>query len=88
MWNPSTCDSECKKAWKIDKYLNIKNCSCEKRLIDKLIVECEDEILNTTKTLLNDIKVACAKKICLFRIISLVIMCLLLLVVIFVSCYT
>ena len=29
MWNPSTCDWECDKACKIDKYLDIKNCSCD-----------------------------------------------------------
>ena len=25
--NPSTCNFECNKAWKIDHYLDIKNCS-------------------------------------------------------------
>ena len=25
MWNPSTCDCECSKAWEIDEYLNTKN---------------------------------------------------------------
>ena len=32
-----------------------------KRLIDKLVLECKDEILNTTKTSLGDEKVACTK---------------------------
>ena len=50
MWNPSTHDCDCNKASKIDEYLGIKNCSREKRLICKLILECEDEILNTTET--------------------------------------
>ena len=27
--------------------LDIKNCSCKKRLIGKLLLECKDEILNT-----------------------------------------
>ena len=31
------CDCECNKVCKIDKYLDIKNYSCEKRLIDKLV---------------------------------------------------
>ena len=61
MRNPSTCDCKCNKACKIDEYLYIKNCSSEKRLIGKLVLECEDEILNTTGTLLNDKKVACPK---------------------------
>ena len=32
-----------------------------KRLIDKSVLECEDEILNTTKSSLGDEKVACTK---------------------------
>ena len=35
MLNSSKCDCECNKAYKIDEYLNIKNCSCEKRLYGK-----------------------------------------------------
>ena len=62
MWNPSACDWECNKACKIDEYLDVKNCSCEKRLIGKFVLECEDEILNTTKTLLNDKKSNIYKK--------------------------
>ena len=50
MWNPRTCDCECNKACKIDEYLNIKNCLCKKRLIGKLVLECENKILNTTET--------------------------------------
>ena len=33
MWNTSTYICECNKACKIDGYLDIKNCSCEKLLI-------------------------------------------------------
>ena len=62
MLNPSACDWECNKACKIDEYLDVKNCSCEKRLIGKFVLECEDEILNTTKTLLNDKKSNICKK--------------------------
>ena len=40
-WNLSTCDCECNKACKIDEYLDNKNCLCEKRLIGKLVLECE-----------------------------------------------
>ena len=68
------------------KKLKIKNCFCEKRLIGKLVLECEDEILNTNETILNDNKVAYAKKDCSLHTTSLVIICLLLLVVICVSC--
>ena len=35
--NPSMRDFECKKACKIDEYLDIENYSCEKRLFDKSV---------------------------------------------------
>ena len=54
IWNPSTCDCECNKACNINDYLDINNCSCEKRLIGKLDLACEDEILNTTETSLDE----------------------------------
>ena len=56
MCNPSTCDCECNRACKIDKYLDIKNCSCEKLIIGKSVIECEDEVLNTTETSIGDKK--------------------------------
>ena len=34
---------------KIYEYLDTKNCSCEKCLVSKLVLECEDEMLNTTQ---------------------------------------
>ena len=32
MWNHSKCNCEINKACKIDEYLDIKNCFCEKQL--------------------------------------------------------
>ena len=61
MWNSSTCDCEFNEACKIDQYFNIKSCSCEKRLIGKLILEREGEILNATENSLDDKKVICKK---------------------------
>ena len=63
------------KACKINEYLGIKICSCEKRLFGKLILAC----------LLNDKKVICKKINCLIQTISLVIICPLLVAVICVS---
>ena len=80
------CDCGCDKAFKIDEYLDIINCSCKKRLFGKLVLACEDEILNTTETSLNDKKVTCVKNNYLFYMISWVIICLLF-VVISISCY-
>ena len=49
LYDGSSCkdDCECNKA--CEKHLDIKKCSCEKLLIGKLVLECEAEILNTTK---------------------------------------
>ena len=47
---------------------NIKNCSCEKRLIGKLVLGCEDKILNTTKTSPYDKRVTCEKGIVLIAL--------------------
>ena len=66
MWNPSTCNCECNKASKIDEYLNTKNVSREKHLFGKLVLACEDEILNTTEKSLADKKVTFKKNVALF----------------------
>ena len=39
-----TRDCKCKKACKIDKYLDIKMFSYKKRLLDKSTLACGDEI--------------------------------------------
>ena len=75
MWNPSTCDFKCNKASIIDVFLDIQSCSCEKCLIDKLVLACEDEILNTTETSLSDKKLLCGKNNCLIHTISVIIIC-------------
>ena len=75
MQNPSACDCECNKTCNLDEYIDIKNGSCKNRLFEKLVLECEDQILNTSGTILNDKKVACAKSSCLIYTISLIIIC-------------
>ena len=62
MQNLSICDCECNKACKIDEYLDSKNCSCKKHLIGKLVLGCEEEILNTTETFPDDKKEKSEKK--------------------------
>ena len=85
MWNPSKCVYyECNKAHKIDEYSNVKYRSCKKHC--KLVLACEDEILNTTETSLDNKTVTCEKN-SLIHTISLVIIYLLLLLVISVSFY-
>ena len=87
MWNPSTRDCAINQACKIDKYLDIKNCSCEKLLIGKSVIQCEDEVLNITETSIGDKKKNMQKKNCLPHRISLLIIRLLLLIVVSFGCY-
>ena len=56
MWQLSSCGCKCNKTCKIDDYLDIKNCSCKKFLIGKLVLERADEILETTETSFDDKK--------------------------------
>ena len=62
MWNHGTCDCECNKACKIDKCFNIKVCPCEECLTGILVLACEDEILSTTETSLDNQKSTYEKK--------------------------
>ena len=77
MQNPGTCDCDCNKGCKIGEYVDIKNCSLEKCLFFKLVLACEDDILNTTKTSLDDKIVTRGKYYCLIHTISLVVIWLL-----------
>ena len=56
------CHCECNKACKIDGYLDIKNCLRKKRLIGKLLLSCEGEILNTTEASSDYRKFTCDEK--------------------------
>ena len=44
IWNPSDCDCEFDKPCDIGEYLDYSNCKCRKRLIDKLVEECTENI--------------------------------------------
>ena len=57
----------------------------QKRLFGKLVLACEDEIFNTTKTSVNNKKVS--QNNGLIHTISLAIILLLSLLVVFVNCY-
>ena len=43
-WNPSNCECECDKSCDVGEYLDYENCKCTKRLVDKLVEECSDNI--------------------------------------------
>ena len=44
IWNPSNCKCECDKSCDVGEYLDYANCKCRKRIIDKLIEECSENI--------------------------------------------
>ena len=44
IWNPSNCECECDKSCDAGEHLDYKNCKCRKRLIDKLVEECSENI--------------------------------------------
>ena len=43
-WNPSNCECECDKSCDVGEYLDYENCKCRKRLVDKLVEECNENI--------------------------------------------
>ena len=44
IWNPSNCECECDKSCDVGEFLDYVNCKCTKRLIDKLVKECSENI--------------------------------------------
>ena len=44
IWNPSNCECECDKSCDVGEYLDYKNCKCRKRLVDKLVEECGENV--------------------------------------------
>ena len=44
IWNPSNCECECDKSCDVGEYLNYENYKCRKRLVEKLVDECNENI--------------------------------------------
>ena len=44
IWNPCNCECECDKSCDVSEYLDYKNCKCRKKLVDKLVPECNENI--------------------------------------------
>ena len=44
IWNPSNCECECDKNFDFSEYLRYENCKYRKKLVDKLIDECNETI--------------------------------------------
>ena len=44
IWNPSNCKCVCDKSCDVGEYLDYQNCKCKKKLVDKLVEECIENI--------------------------------------------
>ena len=43
-WNPSNCECQYDKPCDFGEYLDYENCKCRKKLIDKLVEDCNENI--------------------------------------------
>ena len=59
-WNPRNCECECDKSCDIGEYLDYSNCKCRKKLFDKLIEECPENIDKVEITSENEHKNKCS----------------------------
>ena len=67
IWNPSNCKCECDKPCDFGEYLDYENCKCRKRLVDKLIEECNENIEETSLIKINSKK--CKHSSCILCIV-------------------
>ena len=44
IWNPSNYECECDKSCDVGEYLDYENCKCGKKLFDKLVEECTENV--------------------------------------------
>ena len=44
IWNLSNCEYECVKSCDIGEYLEYENCKCRKKLVNKLIKKCAENV--------------------------------------------
>ena len=71
IWNLSNCKSECDKSCDFGEYLDFENCKCRKRLVHKLIEECNENIEEISLIKINSAKYksnSCILYIVLFSI--------------------
>ena len=67
IWNPSNCKCECDKSCDFGEYLDYENCKWRKRLVDKLIEECNENIEETSLIKINSAK--CKHNSCILYIV-------------------
>ena len=67
IWNPSNCTCECDKSCDFGENLDYENCKCSKRLVNKLIEECNENIEETNLININSTK--CKSNSCVLYIV-------------------
>ena len=68
IWNPSNCEFEFDKSCGAGEYLDYENCRCRKKLVDKLVEECTENIDETKIAEITLNKNVC-KSICILYIV-------------------
>ena len=53
IWNPRNCECQCYKSCHFSEYLDYKNCKYKKRLVNKLVEECTENIDETRLVEIN-----------------------------------
>ena len=67
IWNPSNCECDCDQLCDVAEYLDYKDSKCRKRLTDKLVEECSENI-DENKMIYNSVLYD-YRKICHFSTI-------------------
>ena len=44
IWDPSNCECQCDKSYDIGEYLDYESCKSRKKIVDKLIEQCSNNI--------------------------------------------
>ena len=67
IWNPSNCKCECDKSCDFGEYLDYENCKYRKRLVDKVVEKCNENIEETSLVKINSTK--CKYNSCILYIV-------------------
>ena len=68
--NPSNCEYGCDKSCDIGEYLDYENCKCRKKLVDKLVEECIENIDEAKITEITENK---CKSLCIIYVVIIAI---------------
>ena len=71
IWNPSNCECECDKSCDVGEYLDYKSCKCRKKIADKLLEECTENIDEVKIASENEHKNKCSS--CILYIVLILI---------------